>query len=378
MSKQNTATVTNSKNGQKRVYLSQTDVPSCSLEKALTVAEAIAENYGYKPSTPIQVASALEVSPSSGGFSMLTGASIAYGITKGGYHADKISIEPLGMRIMKPTDEGDDLIAKRQALLRPRVIREFLEKYSGAAFPKEQIGKNVLEGFGVPPEKSTEVLKLIVDSAEAVGFIREINGKKYVDLQGTVAPAPNGVADAEGTDGEPEQAAESVVLKIPILVPNPPAALATITDAKTKRVYISHGKNKALIEPIKKILKFGELEAVVSVQTQTVSQPVPTKVMEEMRSCGAAIIHVEDERRLLDQDGNEHVVLNDNVLAEIGAAMALYGERFILVVKEGVKLPSNMQGLLVQPYKGNTLDMEETVKLMEAINDMKGRALPKL
>jgi predicted nucleotide-binding protein len=64
------------------------------------------------------------------------------------------------------------------------------------------------------------------------------------------------------------------------------------------------------------------------------------------------------------------------VLIEIGAAMALFGERFILVVKDGVKLPSNLQGLLVQPYKGNTLDMEETVKLMKAINDIKSRALP--
>jgi predicted nucleotide-binding protein len=85
---------------------------------------------------------------------------------------------------------------------------------------------------------------------------------------------------------------------------------------------------------------------------------------------------VEDERRLVDQEGNEHVVLNDNVLIEIGAAMALFGERFILVVKEGVKLPSNLQGLMVLSYKGQTLDMEETVKLLEAINDMKGRPLP--
>jgi predicted nucleotide-binding protein len=149
------------------------------------------------------------------------------------------------------------------------------------------------------------------------------------------------------------------------------------TDARAKKVFITHGKNKALIEPIKKLLAFGELEAVVSVQTQTVSQPVPGKVMEEMRSCGAAIIHVEDERHLVDTEGNEHIVLNDNVLIEIGAAMALYGShRFILVVKEGVKLPSNLQGLLELRYKGDTLDVNDTVNLMEAINDMKKRPLP--
>jgi predicted nucleotide-binding protein len=98
--------------------------------------------------------------------------------------------------------------------------------------------------------------------------------------------------------------------------------------------------------------------------------------MAEMRSCGAAIIHVQEERTLADNEGNMHAVLNDNVLIEIGAAMALYGDRFILVVKDGVKLPSNLQGLLELRYKGETLDMEETVNLLGAIQDMKKRSLP--
>ncbi len=370
------STTSNSKNGEKRKYLSQTDVPSCSMEKALAIAQAIADNYGYKPATPLQVAGALQMAPSAGTFRMLAGASIAYGFTSGGCNAEKIAIEPLGMRIVKITEDGDDLKAKRQALLKPRVIREFLEKYNGAPIPKEQIGKNVLLDMDVPSEKTEDVLKLIVDSAESVGFLRDINGKNYVDLQGTQPPAPaSGTEERDEGDelGEPEVAA-TVVAKIPITLPALVPAAADATRAK--KVFITHGKNKALIEPITKLLKFGELEAVVSVQSQTVSQPVPTKVMSEMRACGAAIIHVEDERHLVDKEGNEHVVLNDNVLIEIGAAMALFGERFILVVKDGVKLPSNLQGLLVLPYKGQTLDMEETVKLLEAINDMKQRKLP--
>ena len=102
-------------NDKARKYLSQTDVPSSSLEKALSVAQAIRDNYGYKPSTPIQVASAMNVLPSSSAFRMLCGASIAYGLTKGGCYADQISIETLGMRIVRPTTEDDDLTAKREA-----------------------------------------------------------------------------------------------------------------------------------------------------------------------------------------------------------------------------------------------------------------------
>ncbi len=57
--------------------------------------------------------------------------------------------------------------------------------------------------------------------------------------------------------------------------------------------------------------------------------------------------------------------------------MALFGSRFILVVKDGVKYPpSNLQGLLELRYKGDTLDVNDTVALLDAIADMKRRPLP--
>lgn len=362
---------------KERSYVSQADIPGYSLEKAIKVPAAIGDNYGFKPATPLQVAKALDVQPSSSGFRMLAGAAIAYGLTNGGYNAETISITPLGMRIVRPTAEGDDLAAKREALLRPRVTREFLQKYNGAPIPKESIAQNVLLELGVPQERTADVLKLILEGAEAVGFLQDIKDRRYVELGNTKLPGAG--EDPGGERGQDNRTSEPFLL--PPAVPEPAAKVSTVAtgaeaQVRARKVFITHGKNKALIEPIRKLLGFGELEAVVSVQTQTVSQSVPGKVMEEMRSCGAAIIHVEDERHLVDKDGNEHVVLNDNVLIEIGAAMALFGQRFILVVKEGVKLPTNLQGLLILPYKGETLNMEETVKLLEAINDMKKRPLP--
>ncbi len=96
----------------------------------------------------------------------------------------------------------------------------------------------------------------------------------------------------------------------------------------------------------------------------------------DMRSCGAAIIHVDGDRVLLDAEAHEHIALNENVLIEIGAAMALYGRRFILLVKTGVRLPSNLQGLYKVQYEGDNLDGTATIKLLEAINDMKNKTLP--
>jgi predicted nucleotide-binding protein len=366
---------------KKRSYISQEEIPSLPLEKALRIASAIGDNYGFKPSTPLQVAKALGIAPTTGGFKTLAGASIAYGLTAGGYNAATISITPLGLRIVRPTDEGDDLAAKREALLKPRIIREFLQKYSGAPMPKDAIAQNVLMEMGVPQDRTADVLKLMVEGAQAVGFVQNIKDRMYIELGGVTFAAEASLKEEAATQaaGEAAELNRAIALPAPIPISKLATAAASTTaipDARARRVFITHGKNKALIEPIKKLLAFGELDAVVSVQTQTVSLPVPGKVMEEMRGCGAAIIHVEDERHLLDKQGNEQVVLNDNVLIEIGAAMALFGQRFILVVKEGVRLPSNLQGLLVLPYKGETLDMEETVKLLEAINDMKKRSLP--
>jgi hypothetical protein len=140
----------------KRKYLSQSDVPSCSLDKALAIAQGIGDNYGFQPSTPLQVAGALEMSPTAGPFRMLAGASIAYGLTSGGYNAPQIVIEPLGLRIVRPTGEEDDVLAaKREATLRPRVVREFLQKYKNAAIPKDTIAHNVLGDLGVPQEKNS-------------------------------------------------------------------------------------------------------------------------------------------------------------------------------------------------------------------------------
>jgi predicted nucleotide-binding protein len=113
----------------------------------------------------------------------------------------------------------------------------------------------------------------------------------------------------------------------------------------------------------------------VSIERESVAQPLPDKVMNDMRTCGAAIIHIEDELRLVDQGAKEHVMLNSNVLTEIGA-MALYGRRYIFLVKDGVELPSNLRGLYEVRYAGDKLDGDVTICLLKAINEMKKQALP--
>ncbi len=82
-------------------------------------------------------------------------------------------------------------------------------------------------------------------------------------------------------------------------------------------------------------------------------------------------MHVGAEKKVLDANGAEHQMLNPNVLIEIGAAMALYRQRFILLVQRGVTLPSNLQGLYEVRYDGDGLDHDSTMRLLEAFADFK-------
>lgn len=373
------ATKTSKASAPKRTYLSQSDVPGCTLEDALRVPQAIAENYAAKPTSPLNTAAALDMQPNAGRFRLLCGAALAYGLTSGGPNAPEIAITPLGMRAVRPTQEGDDLAAQREALMRPRVIGEFLQKYNNAPLPRADIAVNVLLETGVPRERAEEVLEFILQGANGVGLLREIKGKKYVDLAG-ISP-PDRSEEEEDLDQlappeKPGAAARDESDEDQQLALNRQASLQRPPQAQNRRVFITHGKNKSLIEPIKKLLGFGELEPVVSVEKTSISQPVPDKVMNDMRSCGSAIIHVDAEQTLIDREANEQVILNPNVLIEIGAAMALYGRRFILLVRDGIKLPSNLQGLFEVRYTGENLDGDATIKLLEAINDIKNHPLP--
>lgn len=150
---------------------------------------------------------------------------------------------------------------------------------------------------------------------------------------------------------------------IEVVVPMKPAAI--------QRVFITHGKNKKVLEQIKEIVAFGNFVPVVAQERESAAKPVPDKVMDEMRSCQAAVIHVSTEGTYTNAAGNERPHINENVLIEIGAAMALYRANFILVVEDGLQLPSNLSGLYECRYVGDELNNAATMKLLKAFNEFR-------
>jgi predicted nucleotide-binding protein len=361
--------------------VTQEAVPSATLEEALRIPRAISENYGGRAASPLHVASAAGISPTSSTFRVLCGAALGYGLTTGSYSASEIGMTELSRRITRPLAEGDELPALREALLKPRVVREFLTRYDGSKLPPANIAANVLGQLGVPDDRTGRAFAIITEGARQAGVLHEIKGVAFVSLQGEptngnvskpAAKTVSAPADDEGDEADERSAPRA----------GDSAAIPTVAKraespaAPNRRVFVTHGKNRSLLELLKNLLKFGELEAVISAERESVSLPVPDKVMNDMRSCAAAVIHVDDEQTLLDPTGEQVVVLNPNVLIEIGAAMALYGRRFILLVKDGTRLPSNLQGLYEVRYKGASLDGDTTVKLLSAINDIKNHDVP--
>jgi len=300
---------------------------------------------------------------------MLTGAAIAYGLIKGGAQAPVIELLPLAVRILRPTKDGDELAAKREALLRPKVIGQFLRNYDGNLLPREDIAKNVLVEMGVPEERAASVLESILAGARQVGFIQSIKGKEYIYLE-EVEPGDGGETDLAGDVEELPEPPQSKANTQPMAnrAPNGPTP--------NNHVFVTHGKNQSFIDPLKKVIKLSKMEPVVSIERQSVAKPLPDKVVSDMRLCGSAIIHVDAETTFVDDQGKQRVLINPNVLIEIGAALALYGRRFILLVKKGIELPSNLAGLYEVRYEGDVMDAETSFKLMEALNDVEGYAIP--
>jgi hypothetical protein len=86
-----------------------------------------------------------------------------------------------------------------------------------------------------------------------------------------------------------------------------------------------------------------------------------------MRGCDTAVIHVCADAVWLDTDRQPR--FGGYVLIEIGAAMALFGRNFVLLVEEGVELPSTLQELCECRYSGDELNMPAAMKLLRAFQD---------
>lgn len=345
----------------KRTRVSQSDIPRHSLREALTIAQAITDNFASQPTSPHQIAMALDISPTTNSWRTLTGAAVAYGLTNVGYGADKISLQELGRRATAPTEEGDDINAKAEAALKPKVFAEFFTKYNKSKFPPDNIAKNVLQhDFLVPVDWVVDVLETLKDNGTYVGFIHQTKTGLFVSTD-DLKPSPVTLSSSE-----PEKEIKKEHEKVESEGESQNIQQITAkqsTDLGGFKVFISHGKNMNLVDQAKDVLELYDIEYEVAVEEETTAIPVPQKVLGAMRRCQAGIMVVSADDDAAALSGT----INNNVLIEIGAAFVLYDQKVVLLWDKQLKVPSNLQGLYRCEFEGSQLSFAAGTKLAKAV-----------
>lgn len=345
----------------------KSDFPKHTLEEALRVAQGLEDKNGGQPLPPIETASAIDMSPGSSEFRVILSSSIKYGLTSGSYNSDRITLEEQGRNIVEATSDDSKRNAMVQAALTPSTFKAVYQHFKGKKLPDPTFFENTLaREFEVPREHATRCADIFSKNAEFVGLVRTLPSGKWLSTApvGQLEDVQEADVVADLERKKEEQMPAPGVTKVP--------AKPLDVGARPK-VFIAHGKSAQVVAQLKEVLTFGHFEPVVAEEYETAAKPVPDKVLDLMRGCAAGIIHVASEDELLDKGGSVHHKLNENVLIEIGASMALYGRKFILLVQKGLHLPSNLSGLYCCFYEGDKLDYEATMKLLKAFNEFRER-----
>ena len=349
----------------KRPKLSQTEFPNSTLEQSLRIALAIWENFAGKGAPPHSVAMACDLSPTSGSWRNLCGSSVAYGLTEGGYNATQIVLTELGRRVVAPTEEGADVAAKIEALLQPRVMKEFFERYDRQKFPKATIAENVLVTMGIPKERAAQSVSILEANGAYAGIIHQLKTGPFVAMDHSATAFQSGVVEAP-VDQEPDDSSLSAIP--PVSQVATPSA-APPPSAK-KQLFVAHVKNHKPLDDLKKILDQFKIPYKVALDEAHAGRPISGKVAALMNECSAGIfIFTRDELflRLNGSGGHDEVWRpSENVVYELGAANILWDKKIIIVREDGVNFPSDFSDLGYITFK----DGEIATKALDILKEL--------
>lgn len=101
-----------------------------------------------------------------------------------------IKLTELGRKLVAPESEGEDISARREAILKPRICREFFEKYKRAKFPSDPIAENVLRSLGIPSDRLKSAVDIVRENGKYAGIIRDTPTGPFVNLDSPGIPGP--------------------------------------------------------------------------------------------------------------------------------------------------------------------------------------------
>ena len=320
-----------------RKNIPQTLFPIYSLEYSKKIAQALIDNFAGKSGAPLDIAIALDMSPTSGGWRGLCGSSVAYGLTKGGYGVAEITLTDLGRRIVAPEEEGEDKVAMLEAISKPKFMHEFYEKYDKSKFPKDDIAVNVLVRMGLPRPRAEQALEILKKNGEFTGVIRNTKTGSVVSLN---LPTDKRVqTDPSLEDSILEESVDSTDSS------EPSTQISSESTQTVSEIFVAHGKNKPPVQALKQILDRFKVPYQIAMEQPHEGRPISQKVADLMKTCSAGIFIFTKDEKFLDEKGDVVWRPSENVVFELGAGSVLWGKKIIILREAGVNFPSDFSDL---------------------------------
>ena len=185
-------------------------------------------------------------------------------------------------------------------------------------------------------------------------------------------PAQTGTEPAEKMpENEQEPPKEASVTEKP--VPRPPAE-APRTSPSGRGIFVAHGKNKAALDQLKKILDQFKIVYKVAIDEPMLGRPISGKIRDIMESCNCAILIFTADEEFKDKNGNTIWRPSENVVYELGASGYLYDNRIVIMKEDGVTFPSNFSDLGYISFEKDQLG----AKAMDVLKELIGFGIVKV
>lgn len=289
---------------------------------------------------PLDVALALGIGPGSSKFRDLLSSSIKYGLTSGSFNQPKVSLETLGKAIVSPKSPEERRSALLRAVMQPEPFRRVYDYYKGKKLPEPQFLANTLvREFAVPKEAVNSFVEVFNANVAYLGLVKDGATGRWLSSE---LPAEDAVPSRESVGPEEVQAAaqtEGPAPKSPVSVTQDPPRILR------NAIFVGHGKDRAPLEQLEKILGEYRLPFKVAVDEANRGRPISQKVADTMHECGAAILIFTADEEFRDKDGQLVYRPSENVVFELGAASVLYGSRIIIFRDSRVQFPANFRDI---------------------------------
>jgi hypothetical protein len=342
---------------------SRRNFPQHTLQDALAVPQKIADEKGGRPFKRILLADALGYSPGSSNIRDLLSSSYKYGLTDGTEKATEISLTKLGTDATQTQDAQRRLRALREVALIPDVFKKFYEDYSDRKIPN-MMNKILVSDYGVPEEHVEECARTIIENGRFTGLVRDVSGSAHVLLDAEVNAGEMTAEEGEEVGPEPD---DSFTMQGPIKTDISKAPERAVLTEPPKAIFIGHGKNKAPLQKLQRILSSFQIPHKVTIDEANLGRPIPQKVKETMLQCGSAILIFTRDEKFHDEDGNEIWRPSENVVHELGASSFAYGDRVVILKEKGLHFPTNYQSIGYIEFEIDSIDATTTDLLKELI-----------